>query len=82
MSELIETLGAHVDLVIAVLIFIAAMTHIIARAITTIATSASRERSRREIAAYVAEGSISPEQGERLIRADVNSDRKRAGTSV
>jgi len=29
----------------------------------------SRERTRREIAAYIAEGSMSPEQGERLLRA-------------
>ncbi len=27
------------------------------------------ERSRREIAAYIAEGSISPEEGERLLSA-------------
>jgi len=31
--------------------------------------STARERTRREIAAYIAEGSISPEQGERLMRA-------------
>ncbi|HRP62351.1 MAG TPA: hypothetical protein PK400_03580 [Phycisphaerales bacterium] len=29
----------------------------------------SRERTRREIAAYIAEGSMRPEQGERLLRA-------------
>ncbi|MEM1166765.1 MAG: hypothetical protein AAGI30_10805 [Planctomycetota bacterium] len=29
-----------------------------------------RERTKREISAYVAEGSISAEEGERLIRAD------------
>ena len=45
----------------------------ILKTITTMVTSASRERSRREIAAYVAEGSISPDQGERLIRADVSA---------
>ena len=28
-----------------------------------------RERSRREIAAYIAEGSMSPEEGERLLNA-------------
>jgi len=44
---------------------------IIAKAITSIITSSARERSRREIAAYVAEGSISPEQGERLMSANV-----------
>lgn len=31
--------------------------------------SVSRERTRREIAAYIAEGSMTPEQGERLLRA-------------
>lgn len=31
--------------------------------------TASRERTRREIAAYIAEGSMSPEQGERLMKA-------------
>ena len=29
----------------------------------------SRERTRREIAAYIAEGSMTPEQGERLLKA-------------
>ena len=46
------------------------------KAITTIVTGISRERSRREIAAYIAEGSISPDQGERLMKADVNSDQQ------
>jgi len=45
----------------------------ILKTFTTVATTASRERSRREIAAYVAEGSISPDQGERLIRAEVST---------
>ncbi len=31
------------------------------------------ERSRREIAAYVAEGSITPEDAERLLRAESKS---------
>lgn len=33
------------------------------------AKSKERERTKREIAAYVAEGSMSPDEGERLIRA-------------
>ncbi len=37
--------------------------------ITRMVTTYSRERSRREIAAYIAEGSMTPEQGERLMRA-------------
>lgn len=31
--------------------------------------SVARERTRREIAAYIAEGTMTPEQGERLMRA-------------
>lgn len=29
----------------------------------------ARERTRREVAAYIAEGAMTPEQGERLMRA-------------
>lgn len=29
----------------------------------------ARERTRREIAAYIAEGSMTPEQGEKLLKA-------------
>lgn len=34
----------------------------------------ARERTRREIAAYIAEGSMTPDQGERLMRANPASD--------
>lgn len=50
----------------------------ILRAVTTVVTTNSREKSRREIAAYIAEGSLTPEQGERLMRADVNNLANRA----
>ncbi|MGP1347496.1 MAG: hypothetical protein ACTS3F_12640 [Phycisphaerales bacterium] len=36
--------------------------------------SSTRERTRREIAAYIAEGSMTPEQGERLISAKFKDD--------
>lgn len=36
--------------------------------------TAARERSRREIAAYIAEGSMTPEQGEKLMKAGNPSD--------
>lgn len=38
-------------------------------AVRSMVRSTSRERSRREIAAYIAEGSMTPEQGERLMSA-------------
>ena len=44
---------------------------IVASMLTNIVTSINRERSRREIAAYIAEGSMTPEQGERLMAARV-----------
>ncbi|MBX3377882.1 MAG: hypothetical protein KF678_12870 [Phycisphaeraceae bacterium] len=45
------------------------VTAILAKSIKSVVTSNARERSRREIAAYIAEGSMTPEQGERLMRA-------------
>lgn len=39
-----------------------------------IVKTTSRERTRREIAAYIAEGSITPEQGERLMKAGKGID--------
>jgi hypothetical protein len=39
------------------------------RSVVGMVNTVSRERTRREIAAYIAEGSITPEQGERLMKA-------------
>jgi hypothetical protein len=36
--------------------------------------SVARERTRREIAAYIAEGSMTPEQGEKLMKAAPKDD--------
>ena len=46
---------------------------------SSVLKAVSRERSRREIAAYIAEGSMTPEQGERLMRTDVSN---RCGSRV
>lgn len=42
---------------------------IIAGTVKHVLTVKAREASRREIAAYIAEGSMTPEEGERLMRA-------------
>lgn len=47
---------------------IVAITAILGGYISGTMRASARERTRREIAAYVAEGSISPEQGERMMR--------------
>ena len=76
MTELIRSLGDYMPLVVIGAVFIVGM---ILKTITTLVSSVGREKSRREIAAYIAEGSITPEQGEKLMKADVDSDRKGSG---
>ena len=51
------TFGAIVVLIVAI------------RSITGVFKSIAKERTRREIAAYIAEGTMTPEQGERLMNA-------------
>lgn len=46
-----------------------ALTAIILGTIGSTIRSISRERTRREIAAFISEGSMTPEQGEKLMRA-------------
>ncbi|HHN77285.1 MAG TPA: hypothetical protein ENK11_01245 [Phycisphaerales bacterium] len=43
------------------------------RVFSGVLTTMARERTKREIAAYIAEGSMTPEQGERLIKAGKRS---------
>lgn len=40
----------------------------VAHALSKTMVGLAREKTRREIAAYIAEGSMTPEQGERLLR--------------
>lgn len=49
--------------------FAVAIVGIVANAIRKTVTSKAREESRREIAAYVAEGSMSAEEGAKLLEA-------------
>ncbi len=42
--------------------------------ITGMVKAIVRERTRREIAAYIAEGSMTPEQGERILKAKAEND--------
>lgn len=45
------------------------ITAIVLETIKVVSRNNARERSRREIAAYIAEGSMTPEQGEKLMKA-------------
>lgn len=42
---------------------------VIANAVVQVSRTGTRERSRRELAAYVAEGTITPEVAERMLEA-------------
>lgn len=68
-SEIIYEIVRNEDKFIPLLIASAIVLGIGIRNVARIFTGVSRERTKREIAAYIAEGSMSPEQGERLLRA-------------
>ncbi|GIK20529.1 MAG: hypothetical protein DYG93_13360 [Leptolyngbya sp. PLA2] len=61
MIAVIAIVGTFVMIVVAV----------IASAISGVYKARERERTKREVAAYVAEGSMTPVEGERLIKADM-----------
>ena len=55
-----------------------AIVSILCSAAVRITKSTAQERSRREIAAYIAEGTMTPEQGERLMSAGGAAEQKHA----
>ncbi|MHC4106669.1 MAG: hypothetical protein ACYSTY_01150 [Planctomycetota bacterium] len=77
MEQIVQLIDGHMYVVVFLLIGLCVVLNAIIRAITAIFTTQAVERSRREIAAYIAEGSITPEQGERLMRADAGHRRPR-----
>ncbi len=73
MDELIHNLTSSEDVIIPIIIFgggtliaVVAIIFSVGRKITRIK---EREKTRRELAAYVAEGSMTPEDAERLMKA-------------
>ncbi len=70
MEQILQLIDDHMYMVVFMLIGVCLVVNAIIRAMTAVFTIHVVERSRREIAAYIAEGSITPEQGERLMRAD------------
>jgi hypothetical protein len=64
--------GAFADNIVWVIIGVCIVAGLVLKTLTTVVINHAREKSRREIAAYIAEGSITAEQGERLLKADVS----------
>ncbi|MEQ8850706.1 MAG: hypothetical protein RIB32_02875 [Phycisphaerales bacterium] len=73
LNPLVEALRDEPGLIIVVLTLVLgfgiAFFSIALGMITSTIRYRSRERTRREIAAYIAEGSMTPEEGERLLKA-------------
>lgn len=69
MQDLFRDLIHNEDVFIPLIIAGAILIGVFFKAVTKVITSAGRERTKREIAAYIAEGSMTPEQGERLLKA-------------
>ena len=69
MDPLLESMSEHLGWVIIGSCFIVGM---VLKSLTSVMMHSAKERSRREIAAYIAEGSMTPEQGERLMRAEIS----------
>ena len=53
-----------------------AIVAILFSAVKSMVITSHREKSRREIAAYIAEGSMTPEDGMELLQAGAKDDRK------
>lgn len=66
MNAIFDALADHI---VWAMITGAIVVGIIGNTLREIVKTRSRERTRREIAAYIAEGSMTPEQGERLMAA-------------
>lgn len=58
------------NVLVPLLFFAGILLIVLMKTVASIMKTSAREQSRREIAAFIAEGSISPEQGERLIKAE------------
>lgn len=67
---MLQELLRNQDTLALIVIGTVAVFWILASAIRGVVRTTARERSRREIAAYIAEGSMTPEQGERLMKVE------------
>lgn len=74
MSPFFQQLLEKEELFFVLVITTAILISSLAKTIGSTIRSVNRERTRREIAAYIAEGSMTPEQGERIMAAEGRRD--------
>jgi threonine dehydratase len=81
MDEIIHNLTSNEDMFSLFVVFgvggLIAIVAIVLSAVKKMVVSSNLEQSRREIAAYIAEGSMTPEDGERLLNA--GNDKSKCG---
>lgn len=65
-DSLIESVARHM---IPAMVFVLLIAHVLVRGLVDLTRGLARERTRREVAAYVANGNMTPEQGERILIA-------------
>ena len=75
---MVHTLAMNDDDIIKVVLFAigggVAMLWILMATVHAITRDRLRERTKREVAAYIAEGTMTPEQGERLLKAKAGDE--------
>lgn len=69
MEDIIQQIINQQQTFILIIIFTAVTIMSVVKSITRLVARLARERTRREVAAYIAEGSMTPEQGEKLLAA-------------
>ena len=67
MEDIIHELINNEEILVVLVITSAILTISIVKALTAMVGRLASERTRREVAAYIAEGSMTPEQGEKLL---------------
>ena len=68
-SEMVMEILNDEDKLMPILFATVGIVWIVWGSVTSMVKATARERTRRDIAAYIAEGGMSPEQGEKLMKA-------------
>lgn len=69
MQEILIMILEDEEKLIPILLATVGVVAIVWNSASSMVRSTARERTRRDIAAYIAEGAMSPEQGEQLLKA-------------
>lgn len=78
--DIIQEIVSDEDRFIPALIAVAVVSSVFIRSVTSVFVGISRERTKREIAAYVAEGTIKPDEAVRLLNAGRPASEQRERT--